>query len=57
MLGIETRADQLRRASPNKAEEIDAAIDRLVNPAHMGAMFKVVALTSAGVSTLPGFSR
>jgi NADH dehydrogenase [ubiquinone] 1 alpha subcomplex assembly factor 7 len=57
LLGIEARADQLRRASPIKAEEIDAAIDRLVNPAQMGATFKVLALTSASASTLPGFSR
>ena len=57
ILGIETRADQLRLASPNKVEEVDAAIDRLVNPAQMGATFKVVAFTSASASTLPGFSR
>jgi SAM-dependent MidA family methyltransferase len=56
-LGIGARAVRLKQAAPDQADEIDAAIDRLVNPAQMGALFKVVALTSASASTLPGFSR
>jgi NADH dehydrogenase [ubiquinone] 1 alpha subcomplex assembly factor 7 len=43
-LGIRARADRLMRENPEKASEIEAAIDRLTNPAQMGALFKALAI-------------
>lgn len=52
-LGIDARAEVLSRmASPEQAREIETARDRLVNPARMGGLFRVVALYE-GVDRLP----
>jgi NADH dehydrogenase [ubiquinone] 1 alpha subcomplex assembly factor 7 len=40
-LGIEARADMLRRANPAQASAIDAALARLIAPDQMGELFKV----------------
>ncbi|WP_422365206.1 class I SAM-dependent methyltransferase [Pelagibius sp.] len=45
-LGIDTRAAHLSATAPAKAEEIEAARQRLVDPAEMGSLFKVLSLTS-----------
>jgi NADH dehydrogenase [ubiquinone] 1 alpha subcomplex assembly factor 7 len=45
-LGIEARAQALSRANPDRAEEVDAALRRLVSPDEMGALFKVIAIHS-----------
>lgn len=45
-LGIETRAAHLCATAPAKAQEIEAARRRLVDPAEMGSLFKVLSLTS-----------
>jgi SAM-dependent MidA family methyltransferase len=47
-LGIRARADALVKANPNQADEIHAALDRLIAPGEMGELFKVVAIHSAG---------
>ena len=45
-LGIETRAEALTAANPERASAIAAARDRLISSAGMGELFKVVALHS-----------
>jgi NADH dehydrogenase [ubiquinone] 1 alpha subcomplex assembly factor 7 len=45
-LGIDARAQALSRAAPAQAAAVAAARDRLVEPAQMGALFKVMALTA-----------
>ena len=54
-LGIGMRGETLKRASPSSAGEVDAAIDRLLSPAQMGTLFKVLGLTSPNGPALPGF--
>lgn len=55
-LGIELRAERLAAARPDQAGDIHAARSRLINPQGMGTLFKVLALSSAGLSDLPGFN-
>ncbi|WP_308517910.1 class I SAM-dependent methyltransferase [Sphingomonas flavescens] len=43
-LGIEARAQALSRANPERVEEIANALDRLTSRAHMGELFKVMAI-------------
>jgi SAM-dependent MidA family methyltransferase len=57
-LGIETRAATLKtNAPPEKASEIDAAVDRLTGSGarKMGVLFKVMAAADLKLGTLPGF--
>ncbi len=54
-LGIRSRADALAAASPAHAQDIEAALARLTSDEGMGALFKVIALTSPGLSAPPGF--
>jgi len=56
-LGIETRAARLKAASPARAAEIDAALDRLAGagPGRMGELFKVIAITDPRLPAPPGF--
>ncbi len=55
-LGIATRAERLARgAAPARAAEIGSALRRLVDPAEMGTLFKVMAFTSPGAAAPPGF--
>jgi len=54
-LGAEARAAVLRRgASPNQDREIQQAVHRLIDPAEMGTLFRVIAVASSGLATLPG---
>lgn len=56
-LGIETRAAQvLARAAPEQRNTIASAVRRLIEPAEMGTLFKVLAFTSAGFPAPDGFS-
>jgi len=56
-LGIETRATQLlARAAPEQRDIIASAVRRLIEPAEMGTLFKVLALSSPGVPKPDGFS-
>ena len=43
-LGIEARAQSLSRANPDRAGDIQAALDRLTSRDQMGSLFKVIAL-------------
>lgn len=55
-LGIDLRAAQLKQhATPQQAGDIDAALKRLTGPSDMGNLFKVLAITSAQLSTPVGF--
>ena len=59
-LGIEPRAASLkRRATPAQAESVDRALARLIGSGEhgMGELFKVLALSHAGLESLPGLPR
>ena len=43
-IGIAQRAETLVRANPDRAKDIDLALERLTAPGQMGDLFKVVAL-------------
>jgi NADH dehydrogenase [ubiquinone] 1 alpha subcomplex assembly factor 7 len=55
-LGLAARAERLSaKATPSQARDIAAAKTRLVAPAEMGRLFKVLALTPTGAPTPAGF--
>jgi SAM-dependent MidA family methyltransferase len=55
-LGLAARRERLlRRATPAQAEAIVSGAARLVDPRHMGMLFKALALTSAGLAPPPPF--
>ncbi len=54
-LGIGERGERLIKSNPTGAREIAIAIDRLVNPAEMGALFKVLAMVPPGATQPPGY--
>jgi len=57
-LGIDKRAAALKAyASPEKAEEIDVATQRLLGETRtgMGKLFKAIAITHPDLKTVPGF--
>lgn len=54
-LGIGARGERLIQSNPAHADEIAAAIDRLVNPTAMGTLFKVLAMVPPGAKQPPGF--
>jgi NADH dehydrogenase [ubiquinone] 1 alpha subcomplex assembly factor 7 len=56
-LGIESRAAVLRRtASASQSEAIDAAMRRLIDPAQMGTLFRVIALRDSSLPRAAGFA-
>ena len=55
-LGIELRAERLAAAHPDKADDLLSGCHRLINPAGMGTLFKVLALSSPDIPDLPGFT-
>jgi SAM-dependent MidA family methyltransferase len=56
-LGLGERRNRLlQRATPAQAEAIVSGASRLVDPRQMGVLFKVLALTNAGLAPLPPFS-
>lgn len=55
-LGIGPRGERLIIANPQESRAIAKAIDRLVNPEDMGALFKALALGPISASQLPGFT-
>ncbi|AUW59986.1 methyltransferase [Sphingobium sp. SCG-1] len=55
-LGIDARAAQLARQSPDRAEEITAARMRLVMPEEMGTLFKVMAFVHPEWALPEGFA-
>ena len=57
-LGIELRASSLRKnATPMQSASIASGVERLIAPDQMGTLFKVLCLTRAGQSQLPGFEE
>jgi SAM-dependent MidA family methyltransferase len=54
-LGIEARAQSLARANPERAHEIDGALERLTSPREMGRLFKVIGLHSPDWPAPAGF--
>lgn len=54
-MGIDLRAAALARAAPERAEEIAAARDRLVEGEAMGSLFRVLALVGRGWPAPAGF--
>jgi SAM-dependent MidA family methyltransferase len=54
-LGLGPRAERLIVANPKEARAIASAIDRLVNPKEMGALFKALALAPKTAPQPPGF--
>jgi SAM-dependent MidA family methyltransferase len=55
-LGIDARAAALAAAAPARADEIEAARTRLVDPAQMGILFKALALVAPGWPDPAGFA-
>ena len=56
-LGLGERRERLlERATPPQAEAIASGAARLVDPRHMGVLFKALALTAAGIAPPPPFS-
>lgn len=55
-LGIDIRAQQLAQQSPDRAEEVMSMRHRLVEPGEMGALFKVVAISSTDWPEPEGFA-
>lgn len=53
--GIGDRGERLILANPTEAKTIAQGVDRLVNPAEMGALFKVLALVPPTAPQPPGF--
>jgi NADH dehydrogenase [ubiquinone] 1 alpha subcomplex assembly factor 7 len=54
-LGARHRAESLSRANPARAEEIRAAVTKLLDPDEMGARFRAIALSPPGAEPPPGF--
>ncbi len=52
-LGIELRADALRRAAPGKVQDIDSGLKRLTSD--MGELFKVIAVAQSSIINPAGF--
>lgn len=55
-LGIDVRADRLRKSAPVNSPEVDAALERLIGSDQMGALFKVLAFTGKDWPTPAGFA-
>lgn len=54
-LGIEARAEALSRANPDRASDIEAALNRLTGKDEMGTLFKVVAIHAPDWPAPAGF--
>ena len=52
-LGTAERAEALKRANPDRADAIAADLSRLAAPDQMGDIFKLLCVSSAGVSPYP----
>jgi NADH dehydrogenase [ubiquinone] 1 alpha subcomplex assembly factor 7 len=56
-LGLDVRAEQLSVHSPERAGDVQSMRDRLVEPAQMGSLFKVLAISSENWPEPEGFSE
>ena len=55
-LGIEARAQSLSRANPDRATEVQQALERLTSREEMGELFKVMAIYSDAWPKPAGFA-
>lgn len=55
-IGLPQRAEALARANPAQAGDLLAAATRLVSAAHMGTLFKAMAICHPSLPTPPGFA-
>jgi len=55
-LGIRVRAAMLAKKQPDRADEIETALDRLTEPEAMGTLFKALALSGDDIPP-PGFAE
>jgi SAM-dependent MidA family methyltransferase len=55
-LGIEARAQALSRANPDRADDVQSALERLTASDQMGSMFKVLAIHSPDWPAPAGFA-
>jgi len=55
-LGIEARAQSLSRANPDRASDVQAALERLTGSTQMGELFKVIAIHAPNWPTPGGFA-
>ena len=55
-LGIEQRAASLARSNPQRSDDIEAALRRLVAPDQMGELFKVLAIHASDWQPPAGFA-
>ena len=55
-IGIESRAQALSRANPDRAEDIDSALRRLTGKDEMGSLFKVVGIHAPDWPAPAGFA-
>jgi NADH dehydrogenase [ubiquinone] 1 alpha subcomplex assembly factor 7 len=54
-LGIELRAETLAQANPAHAQRLQRELKRLIHPDEMGALFKVLCLSSPNLPPPAGF--
>lgn len=54
-LGAQARLNQLVKSNPDEAEAVFEAARKLIDPNEMGARFKVICLSSKGLSAPAGF--
>ena len=54
-LGIELRANTLAQANPQHAQRLERELHRLTSPDQMGALFKVICLSSPELPPPAGF--
>jgi NADH dehydrogenase [ubiquinone] 1 alpha subcomplex assembly factor 7 len=54
-LGVEVRAEALSRANPQHAPRLQRELRRLTHPSEMGALFKVICLSSPSLPPPAGF--
>jgi SAM-dependent MidA family methyltransferase len=55
-LGVEARAQALMRANPDRAADVQSALDRLTGSEQMGKLFKVIGVHSPGWPAPAGFA-
>jgi NADH dehydrogenase [ubiquinone] 1 alpha subcomplex assembly factor 7 len=55
-LGIDMRVEQLAAGAPERADDVQSMRDRLVEPAQMGTLFKVLAISSESWPEPEGFA-
>jgi SAM-dependent MidA family methyltransferase len=55
-LGIEARAQALSRANPDRSEEVQSALERLIRREQMGQLFKVLAVHAPDWPAPAGFA-